>query len=155
MDVMRILRFGSLLLLLLVSSGRAHAQSGECGVTTYFFDSEAESSSSRFLVGSFPLKLEEDAITKLFTHQESGVNISVGVEQVRGIIENAPRRIRIAISFTGKPEDVFDEIERAEAETFYDKNWRGLSVSKNIRVANRTYTFSFACERVKKGRGRR
>jgi len=151
---MRILRISSLLLLLLTSGSLAQAQTEVCGVSTYFRDLEEKSSSSRFSVGKFPLELEDDAITKLFLRQESGISISVGVEQVRGIFENEPRRIRMAMSFVGKPEDVFDEIESAEAESIYDKNWRWLSVSKNIKVANRIYTFTFGCERIKKGRGR-
>lgn len=153
-DGMGISRCRSLIFLLLLWGGSAQAQTEVCGVTTYYRDSEAKSSPSRFSVGTFPLKLEESATTKLFTHQESGVNISVGVEQVRGIFENEPRRIRIAIAFTGQPADVFDEIERAEAESIYDKGWRWLSVSRNTRVANRIYTFTFGCERIKKVRGR-
>ena len=153
-DAMRILRRSSLLLLLMVSGRLANAQTEVCGVTTYYWDSEAKASSSRFSVGTFPLKLEEDAITKYFLHHESGVSISVGVGQVRSIFEDEPRRIRMAISFVSKLEDIFDEIERAEAESIYDKNWRWLSVSKNIRVANRIYTFTFGCERSKKRRDR-
>jgi hypothetical protein len=151
---MNILRISSLLPLLLVLGSLAHAQTESCGVTTYFLDLEARSSSSWFLVGRFPLKLEGDAITKQFIHAESGVNISVGVEQVIGIFEGEPRRMRIAMSFIGKPEDVFDEIESAGAESIYDKNWRWLSVSKNLQVANRIYTFRFGCERNKQRRSR-
>ena len=100
------------------------------------------------------MELEGDSITKLFRHQESGVNISVGVEQVKGIFENEPKRIRVAMSFGEKPEDVFDGLESVEAESIYDKHWRWLAVSKNIQVANRIYTFTFGCEKQKR-RGRR
>ena len=143
-----------LIILLFTVVSRTQAQTEVCSVRTYFRDLDTKASSSWFLVGRFPLSFENDSITKLLHYQESSVNISVGVEQVKSIFEKEPSRIRLAISFVGKPEDVFDEIDNSEAETIYDKNWRWLTVSKSLKVENRIYTFQVGCERNSKTRGR-
>jgi hypothetical protein len=148
---MKILWFSLLAFFVLLGGKVVHAQTEVCSLTTYFWDDASKSSSSRSLLGKFPLEFEGDSISKAFRHQESGVNIYVGAEQITGILKNDPKKLRIAVSFQGKP-DVFDDVDRAEAETAYDRTWRWLSVSKSIRIENRVYTFTFGCERGKTNR---
>jgi len=107
-------------------------------------------SSSRHRVGEFLFKIEEGSATKRIRHEETGVNVSVGVEYDKSFFEGEPKTIRLAIAFAGKPEDVFDEVGRAEAETIYDRHWRWLSVSKDIEVGSRVYTYSMGCGRIYK-----
>jgi hypothetical protein len=137
------------MIILLTTTSITNAQTEVCSIRTYFRDLDAKISSSWFLVGEFPLSLEDDSINKLFHHQESSIDISVGVERIKSIFEKDPRRISVAIAFVRKPEDVFNETDNSEAETIYDKNWRWIAVSKNIKVENRIYTFQFSCERKK------
>jgi hypothetical protein len=149
--IMKILMFSLLLFIVLLGGNVIHAQSEVCSLTTYFWDEPSKSSSSRFLVGKFPLEFEDGSVSKAFRHQESGKDVYVGVEQIAGISKSDPKRIRIAVSLQARP-DVFDDVDRAEAETIYDRTWRWLSVSKSIRIGTRTYTFTFGCEREKSGR---
>jgi hypothetical protein len=123
------------------------AETEICSIRGYFWDVDNKQSSSWFLVDKFPLSFEDDSVTKLFHHKESGVDISVGVEQIKSIVGKEPRRIRLAIAFVDKPENVFDEVNNSEAETIYDKNWKWIGLSKNIKVENRIYTFQVSCER--------
>jgi hypothetical protein len=112
------------------------AETEICSIRGYFWDVDNKQSSSWFLVDKFPLSFEDDSVTKLF-----------GVEQIKSIVGKEPRRIRLAIAFVDKPENVFDEVNNSEAETIYDKNWKWIGLSKNIKVENRIYTFQVSCER--------
>jgi hypothetical protein len=141
------LNFIFLLMLLVVSGGMAQAQSEMCSLTTFWVDKDPFSSSSRHLVGEFPLVIAEEPIVKSLRHADSGVNVSIGVEISKGIFKGEPTRIRLAIAFLDKPEDVFDDVAHSEAESVYDKNWRWLSVSKSVEIERRIYTFTFGCER--------
>jgi len=129
--------------------GSVHAQSEVCRLATFWVEKNPFISSSRELVGEFPLAFEDRAITKSIHHEESGIDVSVGVELVQGLGRREAKMIRLALAFTGKPEDVFDETEAAEAKAIYDKNWHFLSVTKSIEREKRIYTFSFSCERSK------
>ena len=86
-------------------------------------------------------------VTKLLHHEESGTAISVGVELNSFPDKKQSPFIRLGLSFSGKPDNVFEEINSSTAESVYDKHWRFLSVSKNLEKQKRTYTFSFSCER--------
>jgi hypothetical protein len=154
MTVANLTKFVVLIALLFTSSSFAHAQNEVCGVTTYFVDLDAKASSSRFLVGKFDLQLDEDNddVTKFFHHEESGVDVAVGVWVFGRSSKGGPKTIRVVLSFTGKPDDNLDSLEGTEAESIYDKRWRWLSVSNNIKVRNRIYTFTFGCERKNKKR---
>ncbi len=132
----------------------AQAQNEVCRIKTFFRDLEAHASSGIFQVGEFSLLREEEQKTKLFLHQESGVSVVAGVERVESVYPNEKRRIKVALSFTREPADVYDLIDGAEAESVYDKHWKWLSVSNNIKVKNRIYTFIFSCESQKKNRNR-
>ena len=142
---MRYTKLTLLLSLLLALSAAANAQSGHCTLITYWVDRNPFASSSNNLVGQFPLTIEDEPITKLFRHEDSGIPVSVGVQVIKGTSRGIPTMIRLAIAFTEQPNNVFDDLEGSEAESFYDRHWRGLSVSRNIRRGDRTYTFTFGC----------
>jgi hypothetical protein len=146
-SAMNILNIIFLFVLLVVSGGMVQAQSEMCSLTTFWVDKAPFSSSSRHLVGEFPLIIDEEPIVKLLRHADSGINVSIGVDVFKGIFKGEPSRIGLAIAFRDKSEAVFDDVEHSEAESVYDKNWRWLSVSKSVQVEKRIYTFTFGCER--------
>ncbi|HLM61485.1 MAG TPA: hypothetical protein VK308_11835 [Pyrinomonadaceae bacterium] len=157
MNTLKIKRFVLLLLLFLVASNSAFAQTVSCKVITYFREIESGNSSSNFLVGNFLLQPDNDDdttddITKFFRHEDSNVNISVGV-QISSTYPNKSKGIKVVLSFTGKPNDTFDLIDGSQAETIFDRHWKLLSVSNDIKVENRIYTFTLNCERENKKRG--
>ena len=155
MTVAKFTKFVLFLVLLFTANGFAFARSEVCGVTTYFVDLDAKASSSRFFVGGFDLQLVEayDDVTKFFHHKESGVNVAVGATLTKGIFDGEPMMLNIALSFTAKPEDDdFELLDGTKAQTIYDKRWRWISVSDDVKVGNRIYTFTFACERKNKKR---
>lgn len=147
---MKFFRFTLFLVVLLAAAGLAQAQANICRVITSWADYDAKAFSSNELVGQFYSSVDDEQTTKLFQHQESGVAVSVGVEYVKGMFKSEADRITLALAFSGKPEAVFDETDSAEAEAVHDKYWKSLLVRKNIKVANRIYTFSFLCERERK-----
>ena len=141
------MRYILLLILLFMIAVSVKAETEICSIRGYVWELDKKQSSSWFLVDKFPLSFEEDSVTKLFHHEKSGINISIGVEHIKSIFGKEPRRIRLAIAFIDKPENVFDEIDNSEAETIYDKNWQWVGLSKKIKVENRIYTFQVSCER--------
>lgn len=151
---MKITRFALLHILVLTMSSLVYARTEGCGVTTYFREIDSGNSSSRFLVGKFPLNPDEGEVTKFFRHEESGVNVSVGVQIFTSAFKDKPKMIRVAMSFSGKSGDTFEMIDGAQAESIYDRHWKWLSVSDNIKVANRIYTFTVSCGREVKRPGR-
>jgi hypothetical protein len=44
----------------------------------------------------------------------------------------------------------FESLDCAKAESVFDKNWKWLSVSDEIRVGSRIYTYTFGCRRENK-----
>ena len=155
MKLMKI-RLGLLFCALLTASSVVRAQSEGCRVTTFLrdLDSKEEVTGSTFVVGEFGLQSGGMSTTKFFQHHESGANISVGIERVKDESKNVQGKIRLAMSFDGKPGDVFDLIDNAEAESIYDKSWKLLAISDNYRVGNRIYRFTFECARRPKWRYR-
>jgi hypothetical protein len=145
---MKSLKLIYLFMAVIWSGGTVQAQSGVCRLTTFWVDRDPFSSSSRHLVGEFPLVLEDEPILKLMRHADSGVNVSIGIKFYKGIFKGEPTRIRLAIGFQDKPEDIFDDLDRSEGESVYDKNWRWLSVSKSLEIEKRVYTFTIGCERT-------
>ena len=118
-----------------------------CRLRTFWVENNPFISSSWELVGNFPLVVGEHRQTKLLHHEESGTDISVGIELIHGLSKKEKPLIRLGLSFSGKPDDLFSEIDSSQAESIYDKHWRFFSVRKNIEKGKRTYTFSFSCER--------
>lgn len=141
--------FRSILLLCLLISVHAstRAQSGVCSLRTFWVEKNPFISSSWELVGTFPLNVKENPSTKLLRHEESGTNVSVGLELIEGLGTKGPPRIRLGISFSDNNKNVFDELDVANAESVYDRHWRFLSVSKSVEIQKRTYTFNFGCQR--------
>ena len=99
------------------------------------------------MVEKFPLVIAGRPVTKLLHHEESGTDISVGVELNSFLDKKQSPFIRLGLSFSAKPDNVFEEINSSTAQSAYDKHWRFLSVSKNLEKQKRIYTFSFSCER--------
>lgn len=151
---MRITRLILFLAMLLSANNLAQAQTEGCSVSTHFRDLDSGTFSSRLLVGKFLLQSDDNERTEFFRHEESDVNIAVGVQLITSVFKDKPKMIRVAISFTGKPGEAFEMIEGAQAESIFDRHWRWLSVSDKIRARNRIYTFTFSCGREIKKRGR-
>ncbi len=144
------LRFFKTTLLIFFSLGVVgliQAQTETCRLTVSSVQRNPFQASSRELIGEFPMTLEDDKLSKEFRHEESGVQISLGVEIVP--LVGKTKAIRLGISFQSDGSDVFEALDGVESKTFYDKNWRALSVSKSIEKPNLIYTFAFSCERPK------
>jgi hypothetical protein len=134
------MRYGLLIILVFSIYGLASAQTDVCYVARYERDLKTKKqASARIVFGDFKLE-SENPTTKLF-QDWSGVIIALRVERT-------PRKeIRLAISSVEKPDNVFSEVDSAEAESKYDENWRFLQVSKNLKVADHLYTYIFRCLR--------
>ena len=89
-------------------------------------------------------------IVETFQHKESGVTISVSVMRMRSILfHDKPMVIRLTIELLRSGEDPYGFYIGA-AESIYDKNWVGTSVSNHLRVGEyKGYTFTVACEKRK------
>lgn len=145
---MIIIRLGLLLTAIFSACGLASAQTSQCSVVTFRRDSVTKTqASARIVLGSFEWQGDKP-LAGVFQHQSTGLFTAVKVERVAGVGGNRPKdTIRLAISFVGKPGDVFDDDRAAEAEATYDRNWKWLSVSKNIKVAEQLHTFYLRCDR--------
>jgi len=153
MSVSKFTTFWSFLLLF-AASGFAHAQNGVCRVTAYSINSSIPHSASfsdPTLIREFNLKFEGNFIPQPFQHKESGITIFVSVTRFESeLFSKKPTTIKLAIQLFKKPQDSYNFYGGA-AESIYDKNWRGLSVSSHIKVDDyKGYTFTFACEKKKK-----
>lgn len=158
MNALKITNFILLLTFLLTASNFTFAQTASCRVTTYFRDFDSGNSSGIFVVGNFLLHPDNDEdttdeTTKLLRHDGSGVNVSAGV-QISSVYPNKSKDVKVVLSFTGKPDDNFELLNGSKAETIFDRHWKLLSVSDDIKVENRIYTFTLTCERENKKRGR-
>ncbi|MGH9968912.1 MAG: hypothetical protein ACREBG_14085 [Pyrinomonadaceae bacterium] len=146
------MRYLLIILMVVTSSGSAIAQTPVCSLTTFWVRHTPFSSSSRWLVGTFPLVLDDDdkPLRKMFHHDESGLDISVGVDTMKASLspKDPTTILRVAFAFSNKPDDVFDATDSVYADSIYDKRWRMVSVSKSIAREDRIYTFTFGCERL-------
>jgi hypothetical protein len=124
-----------------------HAQSDVCRLRTFWIEKDPFVSSSWELVEAFPLVIGDRPLTKLLHHEESGTDISVGVELNYSLDKKQNPLIRLGLSFSSKPDNVFEETNGSAAESVYGKHWRFLSLTKSLEKEKRTYTFSFSCER--------
>jgi hypothetical protein len=115
-------------------------------LTTYFWDNNSSSSSSRSLVGNFPLEFNDDSLFRELTDKDSGLILRVGVERLGSFPRSDLKKLRIAISFAGEASNIFDELDRGEAETIYDRSWKRISVSKSVKVRNRFILMSSAAK---------
>lgn len=132
----------------LVLSSVASSQTPTCSLTESWVHHNPFQASSNELVGQFPLVLDDMPVTKVFRHNESDLDISVGVEVFKGIFKGEPTRIRVALLLGAKVERVFDAVNNAsEAVSVYDNHWRFLSVNHTVARNDRLYTFTFSCGR--------
>ena len=127
-------------------SGVAVGQAAKCSIPTFFVDLKSQASTSRFLIATFPLELRGDEFTRNFIDKESGRAIYVGRQLIKGTVKKERSRLRLKVSFTGKPNDSYDSFDGAEAETIYDKRWKWLAVTDEFKLGDRIYTFTFGCE---------
>jgi hypothetical protein len=66
------------------------------------------------------------------------------------LFSKTPTAIKLSIQLFKEPQDSYNFYGSA-AESIYDKNWKGLSVSSHIKVEDyKGYTFTLACEKRKK-----
>ena len=145
---MNIIRLGLLIATLCAACGAASAQPSQCYVVTYRRDPVSKAqASARIALGSFEWQGDKP-LAGVFQHQSTGVFTAVKVERVAGVSGKRPQdKIRLAISFVGKPDDVFDDNGAAEAEATYDEKWKWLSVSKNLEVGGQLHTYYLRCDR--------
>jgi hypothetical protein len=142
-----------ILSVILVLSSVAQSQTAGCRLMESWVRHNPFHASSNELVEQFPLVLNEMPITKVFRHDESGLDVTVGVEVFKGISKGVPTRIRVALLFGSRPEQLFGaDIDASEAVSVYDNHWRLLSVNRTIARGDRLYTFTFSCERPVKKR---
>jgi len=138
-------------LFLLASVARGQTQT--CQLIESWVHFKPFQASSNELVGKFPLVTVDRPITKVFRHEETGLDVSVGVEVMKGSSDDAPpTAIRVALVVGSKTNQVFDSTEASEAMAVYDKHWRYLSVSRNVTRNDRLYTFTLFCERLPRKR---
>lgn len=139
--------------LLFAANELASAQETVCRVTTFSIDSSTHQPiySSSALIAEFDLKIEGNPNPQTFQHKETGITISVNaMRMTSGGFSKKPTVIRLTIQLYELPNDSYIFYGGA-AESIYDKNWQGLSVSSHIKIENyKGYTFTFACEKKKK-----
>jgi hypothetical protein len=113
--------------------------------------SDEKASTANFNIAEFLVQPSDDRDTKLFIrHLESGVALRIGVNYSPSyLLRNEPFIIRIALAFEGDVDNVFNELSRAQAETLREKNWKYLSLTKEIQIDKKIYSFIFHCENGK------
>jgi hypothetical protein len=135
--------------LILMAAGFAYSQETKCVVSGYINDPKTKTSTRTFNLGQFVIRPNEDEVVKHFSDKESGVNVSVGILKVISSFKTARDKIKLRISFTGKPDDDFALLDGAEAESIYDENWEWLAVSDKVSAASQIYAFTLSCGRKK------
>ena len=73
----------------------------------------------------------------------TALNQHIGYDNASKIAKNAHKK---GLSLRESAIEL-ELLDGAKAQTIYDKRWRWLSVSDDVKVGNRIYTFTFACER--------
>ena len=138
---------------LLIAASYVQAQEHVCYVRFTDEDTQTQTRSSFFGLGEFRTSFADDTVTKSFKHDESNVMVNVGVKYPSRGIGNKNAGIILAIAFSGKPENVFDEIGRAEAQDSGSNPMRNsLMLSKSVEGRNRIWTFYLSCVPKKKAR---
>ena len=139
---------------ILICPALAVAQNPVCSLTTFWIRQSPFVSSSRWLIGTFPINLtpDEKPIHKTFHHDESDLDVSVSVESMKAGLDSKDRTtiLRFALVFSNKPFDIFKDTDGVYADSIYDKHWRMVSINRSIPRGDRIYTFTFGCERLSK-----
>ena len=118
-----------------------------CSRGFYWSDKQNKFSTSNYELASFVVIPDDDEITYTVHESESGVDVRVGIKFQ--LVNKAVSEIRVALAFEGDPEDVFNEVSRAEARSMRDNTWKLLEGTKPIQSGNRVYRFHLICENGK------
>lgn len=131
---------------LLAATIYAQAQNQVCFVRYSYTDVQRQAFSSFFGLGEFRVAPTDETVTKSYYHDESKVTVNVGVSYPSPTIGNKDAGLRLAIAFTGKPEDVFDEVGGAETSVSGRNSLKSsILLSKNIKDESRIWTFHLSC----------
>jgi hypothetical protein len=107
-------------------------------------------STANFNISEFLVRPDDDRDTRLLIkHRESGLDLRVGVSYQPSYLENNPFIIRMALAFEGDADVVFWTVSRTQAETLREKDWKYLSLAKEMEIGNKVYSFIFHCENGK------
>jgi hypothetical protein len=143
-----------MLSLILLTAGVPRDQTVECRLVESHVRLKPFQASSNSAVGQFSFVSGDTPITKVLRHDESGLDVTVGVDLFK-ISENDPTRIRIAILPGSKTNDIFGSgAESSEAVSIFDKHWRALWVNRTVAKEDLLYTFTLSCGRPLKNRSR-
>jgi hypothetical protein len=132
--------------LLVATTVYASAQNQVCYVRYSYTDIQRQAFSSFFGLGEFRMTPADETVTKSFYHDESKVAVNVGVEYPSRTAGNKDAGLRLAIAFTGKPEDVFHEVGGAETIVIGRNPLNNsIMVSQSIKDETRIWTFYLSC----------
>ena len=120
-----------------------------CTLTSSWMNEEtpASPSGSVYEIASFVIAPGDEEMTRVIrdSTSRSGLDIRVGARYLPGG-PGGSYLLQIALAFEGSPDDVFEEIGQAQAETLRYANWKWLTAVKSVRVGNLRYRFSLHCE---------
>ena len=129
------------------------AQSHVCYVRYSYADTQLKARSNFFGLGEFRISFADETVTKSFYHDESKVTVNVGVTYPSRTVGNENAGLILAIAFSGKPENIFDEVGRAEAQASGRNPLKSsLLLSKSVETENRIWKFYLSCVPEKKQR---
>lgn len=132
--------------ILLVATVFTHAQTQACFVMYSYHDIQKTAFSSFFSLGEFRVTRADETVTKSFYHDKSKVTVNVGVAFPSQTVGNKNAGLRLAIAFTGKPEDVFDEVGGAETSASGREPLKNsISLNKSVKNENLVWTFHLSC----------
>jgi hypothetical protein len=132
--------------ILLVATLSTHAQTQACFVRYSYHDIQKTAFSSYFQLGRFRVTRDDETVTKSFYHDESKVTVNVGVAFPSRTVGNETAGLRLAIAFTGKPEDVFNEVGGAETSVSGRNPLKSsILISKRIKDEKFIWTFELSC----------
>jgi hypothetical protein len=115
-----------------------------CTLRYSWMDEKTKVSTSLYEIASLVVVPEDDKVVELLSGGEYAAELRVGVQYLP--IKSGASGILIALAFESTPRDVFDEPSRVEAQTIGRKDWTYLTVTKEVRSADRLYRFNFMCE---------
>jgi len=139
-----------LMVVTMSATASVFGQNPTCSVRVSFWNIAVKSGSSWHPVGEFPMKFEggyEDSILRNFRHSDSNSDVIVKVARVESGSKGVAEKLKLAISLSPNANDVFEDVDRSEAQAPYDKSWTWLQVTKGKKVGDRIYYFDFGCSK--------
>ena len=131
---------------LLLAATYVQAQEHVCYVGYSYVDTQTQIRSSLFGLGEFRTSFADNTVTRSFKHDESKVTVNVGVEYPSRGVGNENAGLMLAIAFSEKPENVFDEAGRAEAQASGNNPMmNSLILNKSVEGRNHIWTFYLSC----------